>query len=383
MTEYPTTQELRDALEFCATQLKFSQYVQPLVGSKGVQENYQVIQRVLEHAVRANELIDAGDLLVKGVDWASGEDHGVVQEVKVQPDGSLSVKPFPSAPYMNLADLHPAEYDTVQPTVGAVAQLGGEHVFEPRQVFRPAEMRLMNAEEAKILLPSEQELAEHSESYSRFVLDFGDEATTLVCVLQMDVSTMLHMSGARDSLAKLQSQLEESLKRKVTLIVIPLDSKFEIYEALPASRKATDALSEDPDVEYFRKNLYRALGLPDPNGRYGVVYFDPKGGSDGKGCFDWAFCKDVPLAEAEDIVLNWQRVCGFGETLRPVYAVGVAPWRGYDVELETQDLAAALSWNRLWIGRKIRVPVANKDPDNPLNRDEDFMVEVPESGRSL
>lgn len=44
MTEYPTTKELHAALEFCTKQLRFSQYVQPLVGSKGVQENYQVTE---------------------------------------------------------------------------------------------------------------------------------------------------------------------------------------------------------------------------------------------------------------------------------------------------------------------------------------------------
>ena len=78
--------------------------------------------------------------------------------------------------------------------------------------------------------------------------------------------------------------------------------------------------------------------------RYGVVFFDPKGGSDNKGCFDWAFCKNVTLEEAESIALNWDRVTG--EDNHHVFAVGVAPWRSYDIELEAQDLVAALMWSQ-------------------------------------
>jgi hypothetical protein len=76
--------------------------------------------------------------------------------------------------------------------------------------------------------------------------------------------------------------------------------------------------------------------------RFGVVMFDPKGGSEGTGSFDWAFCKNVPEAEAEKIAETWDRITG--EDNHRVYALGVAPWRGYDVELDAQDVACALAW---------------------------------------
>jgi hypothetical protein len=75
--------------------------------------------------------------------------------------------------------------------------------------------------------------------------------------------------------------------------------------------------------------------------RYGVVYFDPKGGTDGDGCFDWAFCKNVTLQEAESIALSWDRITG--EDRHRIYSVGVAPWHT-NGELTTKDMAAALAW---------------------------------------
>lgn len=81
--------------------------------------------------------------------------------------------------------------------------------------------------------------------------------------------------------------------------------------------------------------------------RYGVVYFDPKGGNDGLGDIDWSFCKNVMLRDAEIVACDWDRITG--EDRHEIYSVGVAQWIDYDVELTSAEVGEALKWSNIKI----------------------------------
>jgi predicted HAD superfamily Cof-like phosphohydrolase len=86
--------------------------------------------------------------------------------------------------------------------------------------------------------------------------------------------------------------------------------------------------------------------------RYGIVVFDP---NSPEGKFDWYSGGGMRLEDAERVIRTWDRVSGADG--HRVYAIGIAPWRGFDVELDEADMEAACVWAerpRLMLSGKLK-----------------------------